>query len=87
VTEDDARGLVERVAGRLPADQDWVVRKVPAGWALHQQSREYLETGEFSAQVVGQRTWLVRESGEVDHFGSDPESQHKFQVEAGLLSE
>ena len=84
MTEADAQRLVEERAGELPGDRVWVVQKVPTGWGFHEQSRDYIETGEFSAQLVGQTLWLVTADGEVLSFASNPDGYARFEAAAGL---
>ena len=84
MTEPDARRLVEERAGELPQDRVWIITEVPTGWALHEQSRHYVETGEFSAQLVGQTLWLVTADGEVLSFASNPDGYARFEAAAGL---
>lgn len=41
------------------------------GWFFCFQSREYLETGEFSAQLVGNSPFLVdKDTGEIHELGT-----------------
>ncbi len=48
-------------------------------------SREYVETGRFSSQLVGGRTYLVlRSSGSAREFPSHPDGYRPFYAAAGL---
>lgn len=45
--------------------------RFPEGWFFCFQSREYLETGEFSAQLVGNSPFLVdKDTGEIHELGT-----------------
>jgi hypothetical protein len=61
-----------------------VVREVPGGVVSHVQSREYVETGEFAAQLVGQSMLLVTPDGSVAEFPSHLEGYAAFEAAAGL---
>ena len=41
------------------------------GWFYCYQSKEYLETGEFSAQLVGNAPFIIdKDNGEIHSFGT-----------------
>ena len=86
MTESEARRLLQERVGPLPPDQVLVANEVPAGWSLHVQSREYVETGEFAAQLVGQPIFLVRADGSVTEFPSNPQGYAAFEAAAGSTS-
>jgi hypothetical protein len=48
------------------------------------QSREYVETGKFAAQLVGQPIFLVGADGSVAEFPSHPEGYAACEAAAGL---
>ena len=86
MTEREARRLLLERAGPLLPDQALVAHEVPAGWSLHVQSREYVETGAFAAQLIGQPMFLVSADGSVAEFPSHPEGYAAFEAAAGLTS-
>ena len=87
MTESEARRLLFERVGPPPPDQVLVAHEVPGGWSLHVQSREYVETREFGAQLVGQPIFLVRADGSVAEFPSHPHGYAAFKAAAGLTSD
>lgn len=50
--------------------------RLSRGWAFYYQSREYIETGDFSSMLLGQGPVVVTDAGELIEGGSldsDPE--------------
>jgi hypothetical protein len=86
MTESEARRLLLERVGPLPPRLVLVACEVPAGWSLHVQSREYVETGDFAEQLVGQPIFLVREDGSIAEFPSNPQGYAVFERAAGPRS-
>jgi len=82
---EEARATAEQTIGAVPDNRVIVEQEVPNGWTFFLEGREYVETGDAEASVVGGWTWFVRRSdGVIEKFGGMGGQHEALQRAAGL---
>lgn len=87
ITLEEAIGIaIESEGGGLAVDPEHVVEK-PYGWVIFPNSKEYIEFGDFTRQLIGSGGVLVlKEDGKAIQFGSAYDVERNLEIyESGYL--